>query len=218
MQKARDYLALYERATFVAKIILDINTPSLSLALLDNYADMARDRVFLAISLDDNVLCNPHFRNEMPVLKVSYATLTSPLGVALLKKDKDSALANVLETCDYEKRIPIMFLIESARFRAKHPAVPSTYNILFAINKYLERIPPYAHCWNHKCARNSAASCDNPVVMYSMCSRCRRVAYCSRECQHADWVRHKPACKHLCEYAKQHNSGAFSASSQPVEK
>ena len=28
----------------------------------------------------------------------------------------------------------------------------------------------------------------------SMCSACKRVRYCTRECQRSDWKRHKPVC------------------------
>jgi len=26
------------------------------------------------------------------------------------------------------------------------------------------------------------------------CSKCRKIYYCGKECQHKDWASHKPAC------------------------
>ena len=46
-------------------------------------------------------------------------------------------------------------------------------------------------CWNPQCSipgRNVARSNTK------YCSRCRSVAYCSRECQVADWTEHKLTC------------------------
>jgi hypothetical protein len=46
-------------------------------------------------------------------------------------------------------------------------------------------------CFNHDCTR------PKRIVERSKlrcCSRCRGVTYCSRECQAADWVRHKGFC------------------------
>ena len=36
----------------------------------------------------------------------------------------------------------------------------------------------------------------NPDVALSSCARCQFVFYCSRECQKADWVKHKLVCVH----------------------
>lgn len=35
--------------------------------------------------------------------------------------------------------------------------------------------------------------CAKPTV--SCCNRCKKMWYCSRECQVADWSKHKPNCK-----------------------
>jgi hypothetical protein len=47
--------------------------------------------------------------------------------------------------------------------------------------------------------------CDAPGKL-SRCSRCRIVQYCSRDCQDADWPRHKLFCNDnraaAAEYAK----------------
>ena len=37
--------------------------------------------------------------------------------------------------------------------------------------------------------------CDRKTPRRFRCSACRRVYYCSAECQHADWHEHKPNCK-----------------------
>ena len=39
----------------------------------------------------------------------------------------------------------------------------------------------------------AAAGCTSEEAS-SVCSRCKSVRYCSRECQRADWKAHKPAC------------------------
>ena len=41
----------------------------------------------------------------------------------------------------------------------------------------------------------ACAVCKEPAS--SLCAGCRKVAYCSRECQRADWPKHKAVCKSL---------------------
>ncbi|KAJ7793353.1 hypothetical protein B0H14DRAFT_2533583 [Mycena olivaceomarginata] len=45
-------------------------------------------------------------------------------------------------------------------------------------------------CYNYRCFKGDA-------VPLARCGRCRRVAYCSPECQKLDWNQHKPMCKTL---------------------
>lgn len=47
-----------------------------------------------------------------------------------------------------------------------------------------------------RCSLCHAGSQGQPVTMMR-CSRCLRAPYCSRECQVADWPRHKTVCKQL---------------------
>eukprot|EP00984_Skeletonema_dohrnii_P011223 scaffold4462_cov119-Skeletonema_dohrnii-CCMP3373.AAC.6 len=48
-------------------------------------------------------------------------------------------------------------------------------------------------CYNPECRLNpSGEVVERSKTMY--CSRCRNATYCSRECQKADWTRHRPAC------------------------
>ncbi|KAJ7279736.1 hypothetical protein C8J57DRAFT_1712667 [Mycena rebaudengoi] len=51
----------------------------------------------------------------------------------------------------------------------------------------------------HKC-------CREEDVELSRCGGCRRISYCGKECQDADWKRHKPMCKALTSLEK--NSAA----------
>ena len=60
-----------------------------------------------------------------------------------------------------------------------------------------------------KSMRITGACCDlcsNPVPasatskLFAHCETCKRVAYCSRECQVADWQRHKKSCRPPSEY------------------
>ena len=48
----------------------------------------------------------------------------------------------------------------------------------------------------------ASVRCSSPSCMaildlkqyQSMCSACKRVRYCTRQCQRSDWKRHKPLC------------------------
>ncbi|KAJ6580677.1 hypothetical protein B0H19DRAFT_1112067 [Mycena capillaripes] len=42
-------------------------------------------------------------------------------------------------------------------------------------------------------------SCNNHKNL-NKCSRCRTAMYCSKECQKADWARHKPYCKMVTDF------------------
>lgn len=47
-----------------------------------------------------------------------------------------------------------------------------------------------------KCAKDECKVTGNNV---SKCGRCKRVVHCSKECQKADWPKHKPACQKAVE-------------------
>jgi len=49
---------------------------------------------------------------------------------------------------------------------------------------------------------------EHERVLLSLCSRCRMPHYCSRECQVADWPRHKDYCNYVVDI---HNRGTASA-------
>ena len=52
-------------------------------------------------------------------------------------------------------------------------------------------IPKMGFCYNPEC---SIPNRELERSKTKCCSRCRDVTYCSRECQVADWSRHKPIC------------------------
>ena len=60
-------------------------------------------------------------------------------------------------------------------------------------DKYEEvkQITKMGFCYNPKC---SIPNGESERSKTKCCSRCRRVTYCSRECQEADWSRHKSIC------------------------
>jgi hypothetical protein len=49
------------------------------------------------------------------------------------------------------------------------------------------------------CARPACAVLMERTGPQKLCSRCKGVRYCSRECQRADWKRHKKCCRQLME-------------------
>lgn len=193
-----DFRALCKHANRVADKILYDRAASISLAVI-SFSEMQQERGFLVFSLDDTTLYNPNALRDGTATSIEfvYTSRTSPLGVAVLKNVNKNPVDQVLETCDYKRHIPIMYTVKSARFAAKYHNAPTW---LYASMLSLERIPPNSICWNRECARNSAtatSACDNQDCIYSLCSGCRRVAYCSRECQLADWACHKKLCKQL---------------------
>jgi hypothetical protein len=55
----------------------------------------------------------------------------------------------------------------------------------------VKSITKMGHCYNVQCSIPDK-KVERSTAKY--CSRCRNVSYCSRECQVADWSRHKPTC------------------------
>ena len=55
----------------------------------------------------------------------------------------------------------------------------------------VKSITKMGHCYNPQCKLPKRMTERSNT---KHCSRCRCVTYCSRECQVADWSRHKPAC------------------------
>ncbi|KAI9090434.1 hypothetical protein DFS34DRAFT_654025 [Phlyctochytrium arcticum] len=52
-----------------------------------------------------------------------------------------------------------------------------------------------SHPYLLDCARCGAEQATRTGPKFPMCSTCRRVRYCSRECPKADWGRHKTTCE-----------------------
>ncbi|KAJ1474731.1 hypothetical protein T484DRAFT_1831228 [Baffinella frigidus] len=46
----------------------------------------------------------------------------------------------------------------------------------------------------------SCANCEKHVEKSKSCAKCRSVAYCSADCQKADWQTHKTTCKPCAQY------------------
>ena len=60
--------------------------------------------------------------------------------------------------------------------------------------KYQEvkSITKMGFCYNRRCSSTPGRRVERSKAKY--CSRCRCATYCSRECQEADWTKHKPNC------------------------
>ena len=57
----------------------------------------------------------------------------------------------------------------------------------------VKHITKVGFCYNPKCKFDcTGGGMERSITKY--CSRCRWLTYCSRECQVADWKRHKPDC------------------------
>ncbi|KAI9022367.1 hypothetical protein DFJ74DRAFT_669226 [Hyaloraphidium curvatum] len=52
-----------------------------------------------------------------------------------------------------------------------------------------------------RCAACDKASAD-PTREFSCCSRCKQARYCSKDCQVADWPKHKPVCSEIVAMKK----------------
>mmetsp|Transcript_6353 Transcript_6353/g.12586 ORF Transcript_6353/g.12586 Transcript_6353/m.12586 type:complete len:184 (-) Transcript_6353:7-558(-) len=63
--------------------------------------------------------------------------------------------------------------------------------------KYLKGIPNKEE---HK--KEMAREFQVSFATLKRCSQCRQVAYCSVDCQKADWKRHKPDCLRFCDKTK----------------
>ena len=48
-----------------------------------------------------------------------------------------------------------------------------------------------------KCDRPGCPNWENSKGEFKLCSRCNNAAYCCKDCQKADWRRHKHACHAL---------------------
>jgi len=58
--------------------------------------------------------------------------------------------------------------------------------------KQVKSITKMGHCGNENCV-SSDRVVERKKMLY--CVNCRQINYCCRECQVADWPRHKPMCK-----------------------
>ncbi|GFH52078.1 hypothetical protein CTEN210_08554 [Chaetoceros tenuissimus] len=54
----------------------------------------------------------------------------------------------------------------------------------------------------HEICENCPKTCADIGSKLSVCSKCKKVYYCSRECRVEDWPRHKSQCKFECERLK----------------
>jgi hypothetical protein len=63
----------------------------------------------------------------------------------------------------------------------------------------------------HACARAGCGAREVHAAQHKKCAACRRVAYCGRDCQAADWPAHKAACKAARKAALAAAAGAVSA-------
>ena len=103
--------------------------------------------------------------------KMSF-TIADKIGIAPLKNSQISSSSNELET-----------LAESGNTASMKPN--STW-LHPSLNSYLQlRVCHNGHCDKVELKRGD----------FKMCSRCRKVWYCGKECQASDWKKHKIDCQ-----------------------
>lgn len=80
---------------------------------------------------------------------------------------------------------------------------PENFTLFFA--SYRSEQAKEDPTWNLvKCPTKTTSSCEKCGIedgaegqALEVCGGCRRVLYCSKECQKADWIEHKAACKRM---------------------
>ena len=63
---------------------------------------------------------------------------------------------------------------------------------------YIERRSFYSLENKYECCNN----CDKLLTSLHECASCHFVSYCNKECQNADWSKHKTFCKNFTETKK----------------
>ncbi|GFH55458.1 hypothetical protein CTEN210_11934 [Chaetoceros tenuissimus] len=102
----------------------------------------------------------------------------------VLKNTKTDIASSLMESCKLEPAKDSFrntILVSSGLAGKKYQAADGSIDLGKAINT-----PRRGACANPDC---KTSECDNENLM--RCSRCWQVDYCSKECQRADWKRHK---------------------------
>ncbi len=102
------------------------------------------------------------------------------IAVALKQSQPTICWPKVVETCTADLHTLVKFF----RHRIPCSCLDDKY-------EEVKHIPKMGFCYNKHCT-HPGGRVERSKTMY--CSRCRRVTYCSRECQVAHWPEHKPHC------------------------
>ena len=62
------------------------------------------------------------------------------------------------------------------------------------------------------CERPECAALESGATKFGKCSRCKKVAYCGKDCQKLDWARHKGSCKKAAKKEKKSKKDSKSPS------
>ena len=97
------------------------------------------------------------------------------------EKSRPANMSKVLELMGTDQHTSVKFIRER---------IPC--NCLDEKCKQVKSITKMGHCGNGNCI-SSTRDVERKTMVY--CANCRRINNCCRECQVADWPRHKPLCK-----------------------
>lgn len=89
--------------------------------------------------------------------------------------------------------------------------ISSLFRDTLNVSKQIMAVQPLSAVLSEDQARGRCASCFEVIAGGgggSRCSGCKRIWYCSRKCQQADWREHRPECK---AWTSQESGECFSA-------
>ena len=111
----------------------------------------------------------------------SHACFFEQIIAQLHEKSRPANMSKVIELMGTDQHTAVKFIRER---------IPC--NCLDEKYKQVKSIKKMGHCGNENCI-SSDRNVERKTMVY--CANCRMINYCSRECQVADWSRHKPRCK-----------------------
>ena len=147
---------------------------------------------FPEVLIDDTILKNAssHYlriatdsilQGKMAEPNTSHACFFEEINAEVHKKSRPMNMSKVIEMMGIDQHTSVKFVRER---------IPC--NCLDEKYKQVKSIKKMGHCGNENCT-SSDRNVERKTMVY--CANCRMINYCCRECQVADWSRHKPLCK-----------------------